>query len=86
MTANEIFIPPCYTKWVMRWIEDFLVEHPFPFAGEFGLVPIITDTHIVFAVMRMKDSKMVKALKLERVAADRPFVKQMIVFLKCSPH
>lgn len=93
MDPNKIQIPKCYRGPVLAWMDEFArgaqseedkVE--VMKAEDLCLMPCVTSNSIVFALCRIQDRKMVRALKLERNAkADAVFVIQMMAAFNVQP-
>lgn len=89
---NKIQIPKCYRKPVLAWMDEFARgassegdKVAVMKAEDLCLMPCITSTVIVFALCRMSDQKMVRALKLERHGSDAVFVAGVIAAFNVQP-
>jgi hypothetical protein len=87
-TLLNIDFPSYYKKPVGAWLaqEGFMLGNQNGQAErrDLYLVPVVTTSHIVFSLCRVKDDRMVHALKLPRHKKDTKFVL-VIVKMLCLP-
>lgn len=82
---SDIRIPQCYRRPLNAWLRsEFGLKsevEAYGYASAMGLFisPAITMTHIVFAICRKSDDKMVHAIKLDRDhEKDASFVRRAL--------
>jgi hypothetical protein len=86
---TNIRIPPCYQEPLEKWLRgeyrDYFRKFHLRYSqkrmcamfkmAHLHLMPVLTQTQIVFAVCTEEDDRMIRALKLERQPGlDAPFI------------